>query len=171
MDVQVRPRLPEDFATLAAVLVQVHERDGYPVEGVADPRSWLTPPREVAAWTALDDSVAIGQISLTQADSDDDAAKLWMRHTRGHLSQLVIPVRLFVDPEHRQRGAGSALLLAARTYAIEHDLAIAFDVMLKDADAIRLYEAIGCVRLGTIEHVHGDGKIEPAAVYVAPTHT
>jgi hypothetical protein len=46
---------------------------------------------------------------------------------------------------------------------------MAFDVMLKDRDAIRLYEAIGCQRLGTITHEHGDGQFEPAAVYGAPT--
>jgi ribosomal protein S18 acetylase RimI-like enzyme len=47
---------------------------------------------------------------------------------------------------------------------------MAFDVMLKDQAAIRLYEATGCKRLGIIDHHHSDGKTEPAAVYVAPTN-
>lgn len=45
---------------------------------------------------------------------------------------------------------------------------LVFDVMLKEQRAIRLYEALGCQRLGTITHHHSDGLEEPAAVYVAP---
>ena len=57
---------------------------------------------------------------------------------------------------------------AARQFAEEHQLSVAFDVMLKDRDAIRLYEKLGCLRLGTIVHEHGGNKSEQAAVYLAP---
>jgi len=168
MDVVIRPRENADLPQLAAVLVLVHAKDGYPVEGVADPQSWLTPPRQVAAWTALHADRPIGQISLTSATENDDAAILWHRATGGDISQLVIPVRLFVDPAHRGVGAGALLMLAAHNYASSHKLAMAFDVMLKDQAAIQLYEAAGSRRIGVIEHHHSDGKTEPAAVYVAP---
>lgn len=167
--VVIRRRRDSDLPELAQVLVRVHAEDGYPVEGIADPQSWLTPQREVAAWTALLPGKPIGQISLTRADDDDDAAILWQRSTGGDVSQLVIPVRLFVDPPHRRLGAGAQLMLAAHNYATGHNLAMAFDVMLKDRAAIQLYEAAGCKRLGVIEHHHSDGKTEPAAVYIAPS--
>lgn len=171
MDIEVRPRESADIPALAAVLVRVHAKDGYPVEGVTDPEGWITPPRELAAWAALHDDVVIGQISLIHAGPHDDAAVLWLNHNQGDdLSRLVIPMRLFIDPEHRQRGAGKHLMLAAHNYANEHDLSVAFDVMLKDHAAIRLYEAVGCQRLGTITHEHSDGLTEPAAVYLAPAH-
>lgn len=168
MAVEIRPRRPEDVPDLGAVLVRVHAQDGYPVEGVDDPEGWITPPREVAAWTALYVGRPIGHVSLTRAAPEDDAASLWARETGGDLSRLVIPVRLFVDPPHRQRGAGQSLMRAAYGYATAHDVAITFDVMLKDRAAIRLYEALGCQRLGTIEHRHTDGQSEPAAVYAVP---
>ncbi|SHW12946.1 Uncharacterised protein [Mycobacteroides abscessus subsp. abscessus] len=57
---------------------------------------------------------------------------------------------------------------AARAFADEHDLMVAFDVMLKDRDAIRLYEKLGYQRLGTVAHEHGGGKTEEAAVYCLP---
>lgn len=167
-DVEIRPRDPDDLPELAQVLVRVHAQDGYPVEGVTDPSGWLTPPGELAAWTALLNGRPIGHMSLTQASETDDAAVTWQRATGQDISELAIPVRLFVDPQHRQRGAGRLLMLAAHTFAGQHGLAMAFDVMLKDRDAIRLYEAVGCERLGVIPHEHGDGQTEPAAVYVAP---
>ena len=46
MKATVRPREPRDLAQLAEALVRVHAADGYPVEGVADPRAWLEPARE-----------------------------------------------------------------------------------------------------------------------------
>lgn len=42
--VLVREREADDLEKTAAGLVEVHETDGYPVEGVADPVQWLTPP-------------------------------------------------------------------------------------------------------------------------------
>ena len=171
MTLVVRLRQDADIAELGRVLVRVHDHDGYPVEGVADPESWLTPSREVSAWAALLDDRPIGQISLTRAAADDDAALLWQRATGGDINRLVIPVRLFVDPPHRRLGAGAQLMLAAHSYATGHNLAMAFDVMLKDQAAIQLYEAAGSKRLGVIDHHHSDGKTEPAAVYVAPAES
>ena len=123
----------------------------------------------VGSWTATYDGQPIGQVSVTRAATSDDAATLWQEATGGEIDRLAIPVRLFVDPAHRQRGAGGLLMQAAHSYAADHGLTLVFDVMLKDRAAIRLYESLGCQRLGTIQHRHSDGLTEPAAVYVAPT--
>ncbi|WP_063629953.1 GNAT family N-acetyltransferase [Nocardia sp. BMG51109] len=169
MDPVVRPREDSDLTELATVLVRVHVRDGYPVEGVSDPQAWLTPPHELAAWTALLDGRPIGHIALTQAAEDDDAAQLWHQTTGRNITELVILLRLFVDPDHRQFGAGTLLMAAAYEHATTHGRAVAFDVMLKDRAAIRLYEKMGCQRIGTITHTHSGDQAEPAAVYVAPS--
>lgn len=168
MSLVIRPRETGDLPELAEVLVRVHAHDGYPVEGVADPAAWLTPPRELAAWTAALNRRPIGHMSLTCASPTDDAAVMWKQATRRDISRLAIPVRLFVDPQERQRGAGKLLMLAAHDFAGRQRLELAFDVMLKDRDAIRLYEAFGCQRLGVITHHHSDGQAERAAVYAAP---
>jgi ribosomal protein S18 acetylase RimI-like enzyme len=99
----------------------------------------------------------------------DSATPKTSPHSTGEsLDTVAIPLRLFVDPPHRQLGAGKSLMLAAYEHASAHGLQLVFDVMLKDQDAIRLYEALGCRRLGTIDHHHSGGLTEPAAVYAAP---
>lgn len=167
MATTVRRREPRDIPSLAQALLRVHAVDGYPVEGVADPEGWLAPPRELASWTAELDGTPVGQISLTRPDESDDAAKLWTQSTGGSVVEIVVPVRLFVDPPHREQGAASALMRAAHKFAADHGKRLVFDVMLKDQAAIRLYEAVGCERLGTIEHHLGANTV-PAAVYLAP---
>ncbi|MGL5826288.1 MAG: GNAT family N-acetyltransferase [Nocardioides sp.] len=165
----IRERVPEDFPALADVLVRVHARDGYPVEGVADALGWLTPPSAFAAWSAVRQGQVIGQATLAYARPNDDAARVWLATTgSGDITRLAIPARLFVDPHQRRHGAGALLMRTAMQHARARQLAVAFDVMLKDQAAIRLYEGAGCVRIGTIEHDRGDGSHEAAAVYLAP---
>lgn len=169
MMLEVRPRQQGDLEDLADILVRVHARDGYPVEGVADPVAWLSAPRQIAAWTALVDGRPVGQTVLTKASDTDGVAQIWHDHSGGNVEDLAIPARLFIDPVARSKGAASRLLQEIRTYARHLDLALAFDVMLKDSAAIRLYEALGCTKIGTLDHVHGSGQVEPAAVYIVPT--
>lgn len=169
--VTVRTRKPGDISPLREVLVRVHAKDGYPVEGVANPEEWIHPPNEIRGWTAELDGQPVGHISLTTASKHDDAAMVWQRATSGQINNLAIPVRLFVDPPHRGLGAGNQLMAAAYEHARTLGKAVAFDVMLKDRDAIRLYEALGCKLIGQITHQHSDGLQEPAAVFQAPLHS
>lgn len=166
--VSIRPRRDADFPALAAILVRVHELDGYPVEGVADPQGWLHHPRELSSWTAEIAGQPIGQITLTGASSEDDAAQLWLKDTGGDISALAIPIRLFVDPDHRGVGAAGLLMTKALERARSLDRPVAFDVMTKDRAAIRLYERLGARRLGEIVHRHSGGLAEPAIVYTIP---
>lgn len=68
----------------------------------------------------------------------------------------------------RGRGAGRQLIEAACDHATGSDLRIVFDVMLKDAGAITLYESLGCRRIAATDHSHGADLSEPAAIYEAP---
>lgn len=165
MAVTIRPRREEDIPALVAILVRVHELDGYPVEGVAEPEAWLRHRHELQSWSAIEDSKPIGHITLTSATSDDDAARLWHEQTGGCMERLAIPARLFVDPDHRGTGAGRLLMEAAVAFAQVRSLAIAFDVMLKDHSAIRLYERLGAHRIAHLTHHYSGGLAEPAAVY------
>lgn len=169
MPVTIRPRREADLPELAAALVRVHALDGYPVEGVADPEAWLHHPSEVQSWSAVEDETPIGQITLTRAVPTDDAARTWQEHTGGDVERLAIPVRLFVDPDHRGSGAGRLLMEAAVDFARTRGFAIAFDVMIKDRAAIRLYERLGAQRIADLTHQYGDGLGEPAAIYVVPS--
>lgn len=166
MTVTIRPRREEDIPALAAALVRVHELDGYPVEGVADPESWLRHNHELQSWAAVEDNKPIGQITLTRGTPNDDAAQAWHEHTNGDINRLAIPARLFVDPEHRGSGAGRRLMEAAVKFARMRSLGIAFDVMLKDQTAIRLYERLGANRIQEGTHKYGEGLTEPSAIYI-----
>lgn len=165
MTLTIRPRREEDLPALAAALVRVHALDGYPVEGVADPEGWLRHIHEIRSWTAVEGDQPIGQVTLTRATSEDDAARVWRDHTSGDVDRLAIPVRLFVDPDHRGNGAGRLLMEAAFEFARTRGLDVAFDVMLKDQAAIRLYERLGAQRIANLTHQYGDGFTEPAAVF------
>lgn len=165
MNCTVRTRVAEDLPALAEVLVRVHERDGYPVEGVADPLAWLSHPDALASWTAVIEEVPVGQVTLTSADPDEGGARIWTEHTGRQVSELAIVVRLFVDPGHRTVGAGRLLMASALRHATNIGRSVVLDVMAKDRDAIRLYERLGGRRIGAIEHKFGSSQTEPALVF------
>lgn len=164
----VRTRQDRDVPALAEVLVRVYERDGYPVEGVADPVTWLYPERLLEAWTALIEDQPVGHIAVTEASETDDVTRAWRKFSGSTRHDLAIPVRLFVDPPHRNKGAGELLMAATAKFATLHRYSVAFDVMAKDQQAIQMYERAGCRRIGEITHEHSGGHREPAYVYVAP---
>jgi GNAT superfamily N-acetyltransferase len=165
----IRPRRDDDLPALADVLVRVHTIDGYPVEGVADPRAWLHHPHELQSWTTEAGGHPVGQITLAHATADDDAARVWHERTGGDIGRPASLVRLFVDPDHRGAGAGQLLIRTAAEHARSLNRSVAFDVMKKDRAAIRLYERMGAIPIGAITHHHSDGLSEPAVVYIAPT--
>lgn len=162
----IRTRREEDLPSLANTLVRVHAIDGYPAEGVADPEAWLRHPHEIQSWTAVQDDEPIGQVTLSRAQPEDDAALAWHEHTGGDVDRLAVPARLFVDPDHRGSGAGRLLMESVRDFARSRGLAIALDVMLKDHAAIKLYERLGAERISDINHRYGDGLTEAGVVYV-----
>lgn len=165
----IRERRDDDLPVLAAALVRVHAQDGYPVEGVADPIGWLEHPQALRSWTAVLDEAPIGQVTLTEADPDGDAARAWTEQTGGSAADLAIVVRLFVDPDHRSVSAGRLLMVTALDHARRVGRSVALDVMAKDQAAVRLYERLGGRQIGEVTHHHGDGLTEPAIVLDFPS--
>jgi len=163
--VAVRPRRDDDIGPLADILVRVHERDGYPVEGVDDPIAWLRAPNELGSWTAEWDGVPVGHVMLLRAMASDDVVRSWRGRTGRDISRLAILARLFVDPAARRLGAGRRLVTDALSHASGLGCSVALDVMMKDQAAIRLYESLGAQHLGGVCHHYGEGQAEPAAVY------
>ncbi|NWJ72323.1 GNAT family N-acetyltransferase [Pseudonocardia sp. ICBG1293] len=162
----VRERQDGDLPALAGVLERVHAHDGYPVEGIADPRAWLEHPHEIRSWTAVVDDVPVGQVTLTDAQPDDDAARAWIEHTGGHGTDIAVMARLFLDPGHRGTGLAGFLILALRHHAQLIGRTVVFDVMAKDTAAAGLYDRSGAERIAEVTHRFGDGLTEPALVYV-----
>ncbi|WP_340560394.1 GNAT family N-acetyltransferase [Streptomyces sp. GSL17-111] len=148
----IRPRNSGDLAQAAAALVAVHEADGYPVEGVAEPEQWLTPPGLMAAWVAELSGRIVGHVAVS-GSGDGRAGML---------------ERLFVLPEARRRRAGERLVQAAEGFAQARRLALELEVLAKDEAAIRLYKRLGWSETGQRAHQLEAGDPHPALTFVAP---
>ncbi|MEU6563265.1 GNAT family N-acetyltransferase [Nocardia nova] len=146
----------------------MHERDGYPVEGVADPLFWLSPTGLINAWVATNSASAVGHSLITAPKPTDDAAALWIEQSHEPASSIAVLGRLFVGPEGRNRGAGEQLTRAAMDYGAERNLRLVLDVMEKDKAAIRLYERLGWLNIGSTRHKFGIGQETSAQCYVSP---
>ncbi|RAF71199.1 GNAT family N-acetyltransferase, partial [Burkholderia multivorans] len=147
--VEVRSTIPADLDTLSNVLVRVHAIDGYPVEGVAAPRTWIDLPEALGQWTALLDGEPVGHVALMPPGPGDLAPDLLAKdvETLG-LPEIAVVARLFVDPRARGREAAKRLLDVVEVWALRRGLTPALDVMKKDGAAIRLYESRGWHLLG-----------------------
>lgn len=162
----VRDRRPGDLDALAAALVEVHRIDGYPVEGVADPHAWLTPPGTLHAWVATVDEAVVGHALARTAQPEVAAVDAWVRHG-GDVATTIVGARLFVAPGGRGRRLGTRLARTLTDWAVHHALDVVGDVMAKDTAAIAIYERLGWHRLGTTMHDTGRGDRVPAYLYAS----
>ena len=162
--VRVRERTEADLAPLGDLLVRVHAHDGYPVEGVAHPRAWLTDPGFLRSWVAEHDGAILGQVSLAEPEGAD-AVALWSERTGRARDEATVLSRLFVSPGARGRGVGESLTRAVMDHARLHGSALVLDVMAKDRAATRLYERLGWERLGAITHAFDGSPGVPAYCY------
>lgn len=166
-DAIIRPRRDDDIPALARVLVEIHQRDGYPVEGVADPEAWLQLTKPIGAWTAELDGQPVGHIACTEPGLGDDAARMLHEQQGTPFDQIAVLGRLFVAPAVRGHRLGSRLARAAVKAAHANNRRAVLDVMAKDETAIAMYEQFGCVALGRFLHHHPGGH-EPAVAFALP---
>ena len=164
----VRERTPADVPAAAAALVEVHNTDGYPVEGVADPAAWLTTTGQIAAWVAELDGHVIGHVAVNEPQPADAAARIWADDARNDGRDVGILGRLFVLPSARGHAAGRRLVETASAAAQKRRLRLVLDVMTKDGAAIALYERLDWQSIGTTKHPDGHGHAIPAICYVSP---
>lgn len=165
--VLVREREPDDLQETGAALVEVHDTDGYPVEGVADPVQWLTPPDVIRAWVAELSGQIVGHVAISRPQGED-AVSRWLEQSGDPEERVAVLARLFVRRQARGHAIGERLMTAATDYAQRHGLRLVLDVMTKDRAAIRLYERLGWQPLGDTTHSFGDGQEIPAVCYVSP---
>lgn len=164
----IRPRRDDDLNTLARVLVAVHERDGYPVEGVADPHAWLALSSPLGAWVAEIDGQPVAHVALTEPGPGDEAARMWCEQENVSPDDVAVLGRLFVSPTARGHRLGSRLTQTATHAAQEQGRRAVLDVMLKDVAAIAVYKALGWRSPGMTQHHHSSGEREAAQAFVGP---
>ena len=154
--VTIRERTPNDLDRCAELLMEVHHSDGYPVEGVADPRGWLTPKGTLISWVAEVDGSIAGHVSVAEG-RDEDAVTLWRQAQPGCTASVAVLARLFVPSARRGLGLGEQLTRQGMAYAAEQSMDLVLDVMEKDQAAIRLYKRLGWLYLGPALHSLGQG--------------
>ncbi|GLF96731.1 GNAT family N-acetyltransferase [Streptomyces yaizuensis] len=163
----VRPFNADDLSGAAKALVEVHETDGYPVEGIEDPEAWISSDDVLAAWVAETDEGIAGHVSVMRPHGEE-AVSLWIEQSDDDEAHVAVLARLFVIKAAREHATGRRLMEAAMEYARGRDLRLVLDVMAKDAAAIRLYERLGWRRIGEATHSYGSGQSIQAICFVAP---
>lgn len=166
---EIRPTTPADVDALADVLVQVHAKDGYPVEGIAEPQSWLTLTDPLGQWTASLNGQPVGHVAMTRPGHGDAAASMLEELEGASSATIAVLVRLFVAPAARGASIAEQLMETVETRARTTGLRLTLDVMEKDRQAIALYKRRGWAVLGAFEHRYGAGLRTSALAMVAPS--
>lgn len=166
--IEIRPTLTADLDVLARILAQVHELDGYPVEGVDDPRAWLELPHSIGQWTALLDGKPVGHAALLRPQPSDGAPLILAKRDGLSLGQMAVLAKLFVAPLARGHSVANRLMDVAEDEARSAEIRLALDVMAKDRSAISLYQRRGWCPIGSSQHLYGAGRSEPAIAMRGP---
>lgn len=140
MPLDVRPADLADVSTLVGLMQSFYAEAGFPLPtepADAAFRALLADPRLGGVWIAEDCGEAVGHLVLTLSFSMEYGGM------RGFIDDL------YVRPGVRRRGAGAALLAAARRDASERGVrALHVEVGPENAIARRLYGRAGYVESG-----------------------
>lgn len=161
--IEIRPTSPTDLDALADVLVQVHAADGYPVEGVSNPRAWVQIPDTLGQWTALLRGRVVGHVALMEPTPDEVAAEMMTTYAKDDPRDVAVLARLFVSPDSRGAGIANALMEEAEACARHLQRHLVLEVLLKDKSAIALYVRRGWTRLGQVPHTYGENEAAAAS--------
>ncbi|MZD07752.1 GNAT family N-acetyltransferase [Streptomyces sp. SID5785] len=166
-DLVIRPFEDGDIAGASAALIEVHATDGYPVEGVEDPKAWLTSDDVLAAWVAAEEGRVVGHVSVMKPRGEE-AVVFWQKQSGDSQEGIGVLARLFVVRDARKRAAGERLMRAAMDYGQREGRRLVLDVVSKDVAAMRLYERLGWRKIGEAVHPYGDGQTIDAVCFVSP---
>lgn len=163
-EVEIRPTIPADLDALADALIQVHALDGYPVEGVDDPRAWVELPDSLGQWTALLGGAPVGHVALLEWSTDEHVAQMVGATAGTPHERVAVLARLFVSPDARGKGVASLLVDAAESRAAADGLHLALEVLEKDVAAVELYERRGWRKVKVVDHENGQGDRYPSLI-------
>ncbi|MER7759846.1 GNAT family N-acetyltransferase [Streptomyces sp. NPDC097619] len=165
---KVRQRTEHDLDACVAVLSEVHEGDGYPVNWPDDPGAWLSPPTLLASWIAELDGHVVGHIGLSRSGEGDAAPVLWRARVGAATDATAVVNRLFVAPSARGHGIGELLMSRATSAARDRGLHPVLDVVATDTAAAALYERLGWHLLATVEQQWSPHRKVAVRCYAAP---
>jgi GNAT superfamily N-acetyltransferase len=163
----VRPRRDDDLSSCVALATLVHAEDDYPPRMADDLSAFISSPDAIAAWVAEIDGAIVGHVALHRRTSDE-AMVLAAAASGRPVSDLTVVARLLVSPPARRRGVARSLLATAVHAARNRGLRPMLDVATRLEPAIRLYEANGWRRIGTVTLQFWSEDPLEEFVYLAP---
>jgi len=151
----VRPLQKDDEAALLEFFLGIPEEERFFL------KEDVTSPRVIKAWVeGLDYRRALPLLALADNKVVADAVLIRRRgNARSHIGEI----RVVVTPAYRNRGLGSALMRELCDIADDAELEkVMFEVVAeKEADALQAAEALGFIRIGSIEGGARDQKGHP----------
>jgi len=165
--VLIREKAERDASACLALLLAVHDLDGYPRYLPEDAQGFVTPEYETDAWVAEQDGAVVGHVALHCA-SVDPTLRAAQRATGLPPERLAVVARLLVDPHFRRAGVGRALTATAIAHARRRSQRAVLDVVQDAAAPIALYEATGWTRLDPLRLEFEDSISLDLWVYLSP---
>jgi GNAT superfamily N-acetyltransferase len=163
----VRARRDEDLEPLVVLLRAVYLTDGYPANWPNDPRRWLASSRTIAAWIFEERGEVLGHLALT-APAPGRAWPEWQEACDVPYERLSVMRRLFVDPNSRRKGVGTALVKTAEREAAARGMPLVLDVAADNRTAISFWKRHGWHDVGEARLPPGDeGRPLPLRLLVA----
>lgn len=164
---EIRPRTDADLGACKQLAVVVHAHDGYPPRYADDLAALFTAVPPIVAWVAVDGDAVVGHVALN--DRTTTAAMALATETTGLTKpELVVLARLLVAPTAQRLGIGGALVAVAVAEAHARGRRPMLDVATQLTPAVRLYERLGWVRLGTVTATFRDAAPLDEHVYLGP---
>ena len=170
IDASIRARRDGDIDAVVAALARVTASDGYPGYPPRDPAAWLNRPDVLCSWVAEQAGELVGHVSLRHS-TDHRAIELWCAATGRDPGACVLLARLFVVPRARGGGLGRDLVAVACAEATRLGRHPVLDVADEGRAAMRLYERLGWIRLGSYQQPHRHRPTEYLHCYAAPPPT
>lgn len=162
-----RQRKPGDLPTLVTLLESVYRTDGYPVDGVADASSFLSPPGLICAWVVTINDQVVGHVLISEPKPHDSAVAAWAKQGGDSLLAAVMG-RLFVDSKARVKGVGKLLVQTAAEWAGMKGKRLTLEVLDNRRAARAIYEGLGWHRIGESTHEDGQGGRFATGLYISP---
>lgn len=169
--VVVREKTEADHAGCLALLMEVHEADGYPLQlARGEVARFFASGNETAAWVAEHEGRILAHVALHGREHDPTLAAA-ARATGLPVEQLVMVARLFVVPAARRTGLGRTLVRHAAAHARSVGQRAVLDVGQTLLAAVALYESEGWERVGELHLPFDEERMLDLWVYVSPVQS
>jgi ribosomal protein S18 acetylase RimI-like enzyme len=165
--VEIRPRAATDLDDLVALARDVHATDGYPPRYADDLAALFTRVTPIAAWVATGADGVVGHVALHDRTTRA-ATEVAVAASCARPEHLVVVARLVVAPRARHRGVARTLLDVAVAEAHTRGRRPFLDVATELDAAVRWYEALGWIRVGTVTATFPDADPLDEHVYLGP---